>query len=304
MTSPQALFSTLRSAGIRVPHVSILRRGSERPNGRSPQANRPPVLKLRELRIFYFANFARAFVLLTAAIAPALAQAPLDQARHRIQASDYRATGRLVQVNGATRTTYRFSTRGHWFPDGLHVQYDFTLPTGGTERVLYHLHPDGRLEVESLHQGAKAPVHVTAEQQAEPLLNSGLAYEDLVEAQFFWPSQAPGAPSTAGERPCIQLKSVPAPQQSRRYSAVISCVDPANGLPLLTTKMLRTGRPVQFTTSGIRDSGGMAIATQIKAQTAGESASTLILIDHGSTKAHLTAADFDLAGAPAAKEPE
>ena len=235
---------------------------------------------------------------------PACGQAPLDQARHRVEVSDYRATGRLVQVNGATRTTYRFSTKGHWFPDGLHVMYDFSQATGGTERVLYHLHPDGRLEVTALHPGANVPVHLTADQQVEPLLGTGLVYEDLVEAELFWPSQTPGSAASAGDRPCAQLKSIATSQQSRRYASVSSCIDPATGLPLLTAKTLRNGKQEQFTASGIRDSGGLAIATQIKAQTAGDPASTLILIDHGSTKAHLTAADFDLTKAPAAKEPE
>ena len=209
-----------------------------------------------------------------------------------------------MQLNGATRTTYRFSTRGHWFPDGLHVLYEFTMPTGGSERLLYHLHPDGRLEVESLHSGAKAPTRLTADQQADFVLSTGLTYEDLVEAQFFWSAQAPGAQMTAGDRPCTQLKSTPTTQQSRRYYAVSSCVDPATGLPLLTGKTTRTGKQEQFTASGVRDSGGMAVATQIKQQTAGDSASTLILIDHGSAKAHLTAADFDIARAPATTEPE
>ena len=302
--------TTLRIATRCVPHVSISGCGSA--DSTVPKAlaqpgkpSRTPRLEVCELSGIYSANFAHAFVFLCLATTiPAQAQTPQDQARHRIESSDYRATGRLVQVNGPTRTTYRFSTRGHWFPDGLHVLYDFSAPNGGSERVLYHLHLDGRLEVTALHPGAKAPVHLTPDQQAEPLLNTGLAYEDLVEAQFFWPSQTLGAASTAGGRTCTQLKSVPAAQQSRRYAAVSSCVDPATGLPLLTAKTQRSGKQEQFTASGIRDSGGMAIATQIKQQTAGDPASTLILIDHGSTKAHLTAADFDLTKPAIAKEPK
>ncbi len=277
---------------VRVPHALGLRRGSynlvhhRRSGGRR------------------LACFAAIAAVVLASTVFASAEAPLDQARHRIQTSDYRATGRLVQVNGPARTTYRFSTRGHWFPDGLHVIYEIALPAGQSERLLYHLHPDGRLELTVLQPGGKAPAYFTPDQQGESLLGTGLAYEDLVEAQFFWPSQAPGAPATAGGRPCTQLKSTPTTQQSRRYSAVFSCVDPATGLPLLTSKTTRIGKQEQFTVSGVRDSGGMAVATQIKAQTAGDSTSTLILIDHGSAKAHLSAADFDITKASAGKEPE
>jgi len=49
-------------------------------------------------------------------------QTVLTGSRQRIQNLDYRVTGRLTRVEGdGKRTTYKFTGKAHWFPDGLRL---------------------------------------------------------------------------------------------------------------------------------------------------------------------------------------
>jgi hypothetical protein len=64
----------------------------------------------------------------------------------RIETSDYRATGRLVRVDGnGKRTSYKFVVKGHWFPDGLRLLYEITGPASARTRILLHMSVGGHI---------------------------------------------------------------------------------------------------------------------------------------------------------------
>ena len=204
--------------------------------------------------------------------------AVLNPVRTRIRNSDFRATGRLVRVNGASRVTTKFSLKGHWFPDGLRLLYEFDKAGGTPQRVLLHMDEHGRVTIQGAEPGGL---------EVPP--------EDLVEGQFFWPAQSVGATETIGPRTCTQLKSVPAGAAESRYAAVVSCVDASTGWPLKVEKSLRAGTGEQVVSyGGLRQSNGVWIATEIRMQAPGSALSTLLLIDHGTARARLEMKDFDL----------
>jgi hypothetical protein len=221
--------------------------------------------------------------------------AVLTATQHRIETSDFRASGRMISAHGSARTTYKFNVKGHWFPDGLHILYDFVEPTSAVQRLLLHYDAHGRVTVDTMLPGEKTLTRPNAEHQAKALLGTEVLYEDLIENQFFWSNQTIDEAMTYGDRHCINLKSIPTITESSRYSSVISCVDASIGYPLHVTKTIRgSGLQKDFFYTGLRQSSGIWTATQIKVEVAGESGSTLLLIDHGSAKAKLGVKDFDM----------
>ena len=232
-------------------------------------------------------------LLLLAALHAASPPAPapaLESIRQRIQASDFRASGRLVRVAGPQRTTWKFTVRGHWFPDGLHLLYDITAPadSGAAKkltRTLVVVDPHGRVST----------------RQETPL--PGLFFEDLAESQFLWPTQTVAGSDSIGGRPCTNLRSQPAPGNPSRYSFVLSCVDPATALPLHAAKTIKATSQVEdFSYGNLRQDSGVWVAAQVTIQIPGQPGSTLVLLDRGTPHAHLTARDFDLAQPPPAEE--
>ena len=245
----------------------------------------------------------RALWLLSAAVLCARAEdaGVVQAAKTQVMAADFRASGRFVHVVGGTRTTYQFRTIGHWFPDGLRERYDLVGPDKQAERISLRMDVHGHVTAETIaNLGAIKSQHAGSTPQKIDLPGIGLGYEDLVENQFFWAAQTTGTPAAMGSRTCYEVRTTPTRTESARYSAVSSCVEPTTGLPLRVTKTVRAdagsqaGQNVVFTANGVRQSGGMWLATEIKLQVAGQQDFTLVLIDHGTPKAKLTASDFDL----------
>ena len=218
-------------------------------------------------------------------------------ARRRMEAADFRASGRLVQVaaNGA-RTISNFSLKAHWFPDGLRLLFEITAPAAARQRVLLTLSPHGQLAVEAARPGDKAPRVVPFERWPGTLQDTLFSYEDLVEIQFFWPLQTLLPDARYGARDCHVLRSEPTAAQHSHYSSVITWIDRQSGAPVHTEKTLAaSGQVKQFQAYGLRHTGGVWSASQVQVKAQGSSASSLLIVERGSADARLNRGDFDAA---------
>ena len=116
--------------------------------------------------------------------------AALAGVHQRIETSDFRATGRLVQVGAnGERATYKFTMKGHWFPDGLRLLCEITEPAVARTRFLLHMSANGHMTVEEMKAGSKTVTELPFERWGEPLLGTGFSFEDMVEGQFYWKVQ-------------------------------------------------------------------------------------------------------------------
>ena len=236
--------------------------------------------------------------------------AVLAATHQRIETSDYRATGRLVRVEGdGQRTSYKFTVKGHWFPDGLRVLYEITGPASARTRILLHMTANGHVTPRGGPTRRKRPPARSApfERWNDRLLGTDFSYEDLVEAQFFWKNQDFLAPEKYGARDCFVLKSVPGPCRtgaslrfrhshgltgSTVYSGARGERPCAEQGSRRTLSPLACGRPA-----------GVWSASQIEARLQGKPGSTLFVIEGGSPKAKLQRKDFDLSQPEAARAP-
>ena len=216
----------------------------------------------------------------------------LKPVRQRIEASDFRATGRLVHIaaNG-DRVSYHVSIKGHWFPDGLRVLY--TIKEASV-RVLLHMSASGTTTVDTV-QGAAKPARLQPSHWGDSFLGTDFSYEDLLEGQFYWKSQEALPPAGCGARHCVVLKSTPSPEDHSQYASVISDLDSTIYYPITVIKTTRgSGLQKEFTYEGLRQSSGVWSASQLEAKVQGKPGSTLLIIERGSEKAKLTQKSFDL----------
>ncbi|HTB96938.1 MAG TPA: outer membrane lipoprotein-sorting protein [Terracidiphilus sp.] len=225
------------------------------------------------------------------------AGAVLAQQRQRIQAADYRVTGRLVNVDAkGVRTSYGLTIKAHWFPESLRILVDITSPASARQRVLLELQPNGEEKVYLTKPGDTAPKLVPASRWNESFLNGDFGYEDFLEPEYFWPSQADLGPTRRGARDCNLIKSTPAASDPTRYSEVRTWLDNTIGFPVYAEKTLKTtGSVKEFTSIDLRHEGGVWSAGQVQVDVRDKPGSTLLIIDRGSAKANLTMKDFSSA---------
>jgi hypothetical protein len=222
--------------------------------------------------------------------------AALAGVHQRIETSDFRATGRLVQVapNGE-RTTYKFTMKGHWFPDGLRLMCEITEPAAARTRLLLHMGANGHMTVEEMKAGGKTANELPFERWNEPLLGTGFSFEDMVEGQFYWKVQALQPAAKYGARDCFVIKSAPSADDRSFYSSVTSWIDRAIFYPVHVTKTVRgTGAQKDFTYFGLRQNSGVWSASQVEVRVQGKPGSSLLIIENGTEKAKLQRKDFDL----------
>jgi len=214
----------------------------------------------------------------------------------RIESADLRATGRLVRVGGnGERTSYKFSMKAHWFPDGLRVLCEITQPGAARTRLLLHMTANGHTTIEVAQPGSKTASALPAERWNEPLLGTDFSYEDLAEGQFFWKGQELLAPEKCGTRDCVVLKSVSSADDRSEYESVTSWIDRGIFYPVHVLKTIRaTQQQKDFTYYGLRQSSGVWSASQVEIKVQGKPGSSLLVIDGGSEKAKLMRKDFDL----------
>lgn len=232
-------------------------------------------------------------------------QTVLTGSRQRIEALDYRVTGRLTQVGSdGKRTTYKFAAKAHWFPDGLRLLTTITDPANQKTTFLAHMTTTGHLTIEALLPGEKAASAVPFEHWNDALLGTNFSYEDMVESQYFWKTQELQPSQKYGARDCFVLKSTPGPQDRSNYDSVTSWIDKGILYPVQVVKVLHgTGQQKEFLYYGLRQNGGAWSAAQVEAKLAGKPGSSILVIEAGTPKAKLTRKDFLIGSPDAPAEP-
>src|SRR5665811_570803 len=80
----------------------------------------------------------------------------LTGSRQRIERLDYRASGRLIRVEGnGKRTSYKFVGKAHWFPDGLRLLCEISGPGSEKTSLLLHMNVSGHVTIETVLPGEK-----------------------------------------------------------------------------------------------------------------------------------------------------
>jgi hypothetical protein len=228
----------------------------------------------------------------------------LTGSRQRIQKLDYRATGRLTKVEGdGKRTSYKFVGKARWFPDGLRLLCEISGPGAKKTSILLHMTVSGRVTIEALLPGEKAPSVLPFEHWNDSLVGTDFSYEDMVENQFFWKNQALLAPEKYGARDCFVLKSTSGSQDRTYYDSVTSWIDRVILFPVRVVKTLRgTGQQKEFIYYGLRQVAGAWSASQVEAKLQGKPGSSMLAIEGGSGKANLGRKDFDIGQSSAPEE--
>ena len=220
----------------------------------------------------------------------------LTGSRQRLERLDYRASGRLIRVEGnGKRASYKFVAKAHWFPDGLRLVCEISGPGSEKTRLLLHMNVSGHVTIETVLPGEKTASVLPFEHWNDSLVGTDFSYEDMVESQFFWKHQELLAPEKYGARDCFVLKSISGPQDQTYYDSVTSWIDRGILYPVHVVKKLRgTGQQKEFIHYGLRQVGGVWTATQVEAKLEGKPGSSILVIEGGSAKAKLGSKDFDI----------
>jgi hypothetical protein len=228
----------------------------------------------------------------------------LAPARQLVETADYRASGHLirVQANGI-RISTPITIKAHWFPGVLRVLVEIAPPPethpGVPSRILLEMRPGGQNAILIAHPGDKTPAPLPFDKWSDGLLDTGFSYEDFLEQQYFWAGQTVVEETKFGARDCDVVKSTPGAADRSHYSEVRSWLDHSIGFPVYVEKTLKgTGTVKEFTSFGLRHEGGVWSAHQVEVKVRGRAGSTLLIIDRGSVKAHLSLGDFSSANRP------
>jgi hypothetical protein len=228
----------------------------------------------------------------------------LTASRQRIEKLDYRVTGQLIRVEGnGKRTNYKVVAKAHWFPDGLRLLSEISVPGSEKTSLLLHMSVNGRLTIEAMFPGDKAASVLPFERWNDPLVGTDFSYEDMVESQFFWKTQELLAPEKYGARDCFVLRSMPGSQDLNYYDSVTSWIDRGIFYPVHVVKTLRgTKQQKEFIYYGLRQVSGVWSATRVEAKLQGKTGSSILEIERGSAKANLGRKDFVIGPASAQAE--
>lgn len=247
-----------------------------------------------------FASAVTATVLLIAGAAHAAdARAVVAVARQRMEAADYRATGRLVNVDAnGNRISNAITIEARWFPGVLRTLVEIVPPAEKAHQVarisiLLETRPDDRNTIRIFHPHQSAPTSLPFDEWAEGVMGGVFSYEDFLEPEFFWPGQVILKTALFGARECNVLKSTPGASDRTHYAEVQTWLDQAIDYPVYSEKTLKAGGIVkEFTSFDLRKSEGVWSATQVEAKTRGRAGSTFLIVERGSAKANLTLKDF------------
>jgi len=235
---------------------------------------------------------------------PALAadtKAELAIPRQRIESADFKATGRLVRVDAdGARVSSSLSIKGHWFPGVLRILVQLGQPAEAhremRENILLEMRPNGQNTIRVANPGDAAPSAVPVEKWSDSQIGPGFGLEDFLDPQYDWPIQSVEEKVKYGARDCYLVTSKPGTEERTTYAEIRTWLDQSIGFPVYAEKTLKaSGAVKEFTSMGLRHDQGVWSANQIEAKLRGQQGSTLLIIEHGSAKAHLTAADFGTA---------
>ena len=221
-------------------------------------------------------------------------QTMLAGPRQALHEADYRASGHLVRVDpSGKRISDDISIRAHWFAGVLRILVEVTGPANAREHVLLEMHPGGQSSILIAHPGDKALIPLPSDKWSEGPLGTGFSYEDFLQTEYFWPSQSALPSEKRGARDCDVLMSTPGLSERTQYTQVRTWLDHTIDFPIYQEKTLKAGGGVkQFTSFGLRHDGGIWSASQVEEKNNGQPGSTLLIINRGSSKAKLSAADF------------
>ena len=241
---------------------------------------------------------ALALLALLAACIPAYAadvHSILAVPRQRIETADFRVSGHLVRVDpDGGRTSDGISIRAHWFPGVLREVVEITSPPAAREHILLEMRPDGRNSIVIAHPGDRALTPLPFDKWSQGPLGNAFSYEDFLDPEYFWPGQTLVEQTTYGARLCNVIESRPGPEDRTQYAQLKIWLDSKIGFPVYVEKSVKgTGVVKEFTYLGLRHDGGVWSASQIEAKIRGRAGSTLLIVDRGTPRAHLTLRDFN-----------
>ena len=223
-------------------------------------------------------------------------------ARQRIETSDFRATGRLVQVDArGKRISNAITIKAHWFPGVLRALVDIVPPRTPTVdvhqdsriRILLEMRPSGQNTIRIFRSHESAPALLPFDKWSESVSGSDFNYEDFLQPEYYWEIQTILKSARFGARDCDVLKSTPGALDHSHYAEVQTWLDHTIGYPVYVQKTLKDGGIVkEFRYFGLSQSGGVWSARQVEVKVHGHPGSTLLIIERGSTKAKLSIRDF------------
>jgi hypothetical protein len=214
--------------------------------------------------------------------------------RARVQSASFRASGHLVRVDaGGVRTSYAITLKARWFLGGLHVLLEIASPADARAHILMEMRPNGQNTIQIAHPGDTAPATLPFDKWSDGPLGAGFSYEDFLEPQYFWPSQALLEPAKYGGRDCDVLKSTPDAADRTHYAEVRTWIGRGIGFPVYAEKTMKgAGAVKEFIYFGLRHNGVVWSAHQVEAKIRDHAGSTLLIIDRGSAKANLNLREF------------
>lgn len=234
------------------------------------------------------------------------AGALVASARQRVEATDSRATGRMVRVDAnGNRTMHHFEIKAHFFPGVLRVLLEVD-PSGTSAEAAKHTSAQearvsflfetradggGTIRIFRPHESASALLPFS--KWSEGVSGGDFSYEDFLQPEFFWQHQTKLKSVRLGTHECVVLESVPGAVDRSHYAEVQTWIDQTTGYPIYVEKTSKDPALVkEFTSLGLTQSGGVWAARQVEAKIHGRQGSTLLIFERGSTKAHLTPKDF------------
>lgn len=242
-------------------------------------------------------------VLLAACAAHATGVPPvLASLRSHIEASDYRATGQLIRIDAdGNRIISAISVEGLWFHGAMHTLIHIAPAKGVAAsvhqdepvRILLEMRPHGGDTIRIYRPHELAPAVLPFDKWDDSVMGAVFSYEDLLDSQYYWMGQAVLRSAVLRGRQCEVLESTPGPSDRTHYSEVQTWLDRTIDYPIYAEKVSKQGGVVkEFTYGGLRQTGQVWSATQVEAKIRGRAGSALLIIKRGSTKAHLSAGDF------------
>ncbi len=229
-------------------------------------------------------------------VAPAYcadAHSALAGPRKQIETADYRISGRIVRVDAnGNRTNFAVNVKALWFANALHIVLDVAAPQPSRSRLLMEMRSDGRVSMKIAHSGDKQFSALPFEQWTAGPFGTGFSYEDFLNPEFYWPGQSVEK-AKYGARDCDLLTSTPGTDDRTHYAKVRTWLDHTIAFPVHAEKTLKdSGAVKEFSFIGLRQESGVWSATQIEGKLSGQNGTTLFLLERGSAKANLKAADF------------
>jgi hypothetical protein len=222
--------------------------------------------------------------------------------RQRIESSDFRATGRLVRVDpSGNRISNAITIKARWFPGVLRALVEIAPPRtpGGNApqdarvSILLEMRPNGQNTIRIFRSHESAPASLPFDKWGEGVFGSDFNYEDFLQPEFYWQGQTILKTAKFGARDCDVLKSTPGPLDHSHYTQIQTWLDHTIVYPVYAEKTLKEGGIVkEFTSFGLSQSDGVWAARQVEVKIHGRPGSTLLIIERGSTKAHLSIRDF------------